>query len=223
MKTIKPIVFILCLTMFVALFSACDMFNEPVKDESSAVLSKDETPETSSDDNSVTTSARMTLQEVKDIIGQNDTFEDIMAALEERQPVADNYIYGERATSIFYWMNDAGTQYVNVVREQEQIEYSETLFDKTKQELSEIGTKDDQAVSSGHMTLQEVKDIIRQNDTFADIMAALQKKQPVADDYYGSGVTLIDYYMDGEGRQKVMIIYEQGQIYYKEILFDEIK
>lgn len=50
-------------------------------------------------------------------------------------------------------------------------------------------------------------------------MAALEKRQPVADNYYGSGVTLIDYYMDDEGRQKVMIIYEQGQIYYKELLF----
>lgn len=127
MKTIKPIVFILCMAMFATVLSACDMFNEPLKDESSAVLSNDEISKVQPDDSTVDTSARM--------------------------------------------------------------------------------------------TLQEVKDIVRQNDTFAEIMAALEQRQPVADNYYGSGVTLIDYYMDDEGRQKVMIIYEQGQIYYKELLF----
>lgn len=115
------------MAMFATVLSACDMFNEPLKDESSAVLSNDEISKVQPDDSTVDTSARM--------------------------------------------------------------------------------------------TLQEVKDIVRQNDTFAEIMAALEQRQPVADNYYGSGVTLIDYYMDDEGRQKVMIIYEQGQIYYKELLF----
>lgn len=218
MKTIKQIVFILCMAMIAAVLSACDMFNEPVKDESSAVLSNDEISKVQPDDSTVDTSARMTLQEVKDIIEQNDTFEDIMAALEQRQPVADNYSYTDRATYVYYWMDDEGAQKVVITYEPGKIEhivYTETLFDKTKPELSKVGTK----ASSGHMTLQEVKDIVRQNDTFAEIMAALEKRQPVADDYYGSGVTLIDYYMDDEGRQKVNIIYEQGQIYYDELLF----
>ncbi len=210
------------MAMFATVLSACDMFNEPLKDESSAVLSNDEISKVQPDDSTVDTSARMTLQEVKDIIKQNDTFEDIMAALEQRQPVADNYSYTDRATYVYYWMDDEGAQEVVITYEPGKIKhivYTETLFDKTKPELSEVGTKDDPTSSSDHMTLQEVKDIVRQNDTFAEIMAALEKRQPVADNYYGSGVTLIDYYIDDEGRQKVMIIYEQGQIYYEELLF----
>lgn len=78
----------------------------------------------------------------------------------------------------------------------------------------DIGEDSEASTSQGRMSLQEVRDIIAENDSFKDILDALYRRQE-PDEVYGSGVTLIDFWLDPYGDEKISIIKEQGEIYYE--------
>lgn len=64
------------------------------------------------------------------------------------------------------------------------------------------------------MTKKSVQDIISNNDSFEKILKAFRDQQPYADFVGGSGVSILEYWFDSEGNEKIVIIVEQSQIYY---------
>ncbi len=65
------------------------------------------------------------------------------------------------------------------------------------------------------MTLDEAKKIISENDTFKEITDAFKARQPYPDAMGGSGLTIIEYWLDDEGNKQINII-DHGAIHYVE-------
>ncbi|MGM0882861.1 MAG: hypothetical protein ACQEXQ_17725 [Bacillota bacterium] len=65
------------------------------------------------------------------------------------------------------------------------------------------------------ITLPEVKDIVSNHD-FKEAIAEIEKLHGVPDYIGGSGVTNKEYWLDNEGNSKIIVIVEQGQIYFEE-------
>ncbi len=64
------------------------------------------------------------------------------------------------------------------------------------------------------MTLEEVKKIISENDTFKEIMAEFKARQPYPDFKGGSGLTWMEYWFDDAGNERIYL-YTNGQIFYE--------
>lgn len=62
---------------------------------------------------------------------------------------------------------------------------------------------------------EDLKRIVSEYTDFASAMAALEERQPYPDYVGGSGVSLIEYWTDRNNKdgEKLVIIYEQGQIF----------
>lgn len=76
--------------------------------------------------------------------------------------------------------------------------------------------------SMERMNLQVIENIIANSDSFEDILTALKNKQMYPDYIGGSGVTLIEYWFDSQGNEKIIIIYEQSHIFYSHVEGDMI-
>lgn len=64
------------------------------------------------------------------------------------------------------------------------------------------------------LDLQTVQEIISQNPNFNDILCELETKQTYPDFVGGSGVSILEYWFDDLGNEKIIIIYEQQEVYY---------
>ena len=64
------------------------------------------------------------------------------------------------------------------------------------------------------MDLQEVQQIIANGDSFDDILASFRERQRYPDFVGGSGVTIIEYWFDSSGDEKILIIVQQSEIYH---------
>lgn len=64
------------------------------------------------------------------------------------------------------------------------------------------------------ITFEEVDEIITQTNSFDVIYAKLQKLQNSPDLVDGSGLTLVEYWFDDEGSEKILVMIEQKQIYH---------
>ena len=78
------------------------------------------------------------------------------------------------------------------------------------------GTESSDDSKTGRMTLAEVKEILAECDDFEEVMDSLEARQ-TPDFVGGSGVTLIEYWLDRSGDEKLSIILEQGQVYYDHV------
>ena len=105
-----------------------------------------------------------------------------------------------------------------------------TLTDEQKAALKELEQKEnwligefrrERAVIRGELapdaarlTLEEVNTFIEDSDSFESVMKKLEDAQTYPDYYGGSGVTLIEYWLDDCGTEKVLIIQEQQDLVY---------
>ena len=64
------------------------------------------------------------------------------------------------------------------------------------------------------LDLDTVKEIISDCGEFSAILEKIDSIQPYPDCVYGSGLTLVEYWFDETGDEKLFIVYEQGQMYY---------
>lgn len=82
--------------------------------------------------------------------------------------------------------------------------------------VSEIGSNIiDREISQGaSFTLDTVTDIINQETDFEVILDKLAQAKPTPDYVGGSGVSVIEYWLDVVGNDKIVIIVEQGEIYH---------
>lgn len=64
------------------------------------------------------------------------------------------------------------------------------------------------------LTLEQTEQIIEDSDSFSDVMQAIIAKQEYPDSYGGSGMTLIEYWFDKRGMEKILITLEQEDILY---------
>ena len=67
---------------------------------------------------------------------------------------------------------------------------------------------------AARLSLDEVKIIIDNSDSFNEILQKLTEAQPYPDYYGGSGITNIEYWFDNRGEQKIMLIKPQEDILY---------
>ena len=77
-------------------------------------------------------------------------------------------------------------------------------------------TESSDTPKTGRMTLAEIKEILAECDDFEEVMDSLEARQ-TPDFVGGSGVTLIEYWLDRSGDEKLSIILEQGQVYYDHV------
>lgn len=70
------------------------------------------------------------------------------------------------------------------------------------------------APDAARLTLDEVNTFIETSDSFESVMKKLQEAQTYPDYFGGSGVTLIEYWLDDCGTEKVIIILEQKDLVY---------
>ena len=70
------------------------------------------------------------------------------------------------------------------------------------------------APDAARLTLDEVNAFIETSDSFESVMKKLQEAQTYPDYFGGSGVTLIEYWLDDCGTEKVIIILEQKDLVY---------
>ena len=78
----------------------------------------------------------------------------------------------------------------------------------------------DLASDSGRLTLDEVNEIIRISNSYDEICEKLRVVQPYADYFGGSGVSLVEYWFDDKGAQKIVLILEQEDIFYAQCTED---
>lgn len=78
------------------------------------------------------------------------------------------------------------------------------------------GSESSATPKTGRMTLAEAKEIIAECDDFEEVMDSLEARQ-TPDFVGGSGVTLIEYWLNRSGDEKISIILEQGQVYYEHV------
>ena len=64
------------------------------------------------------------------------------------------------------------------------------------------------------MSLQEVENIVVQCNRFEDVLSSLESRQAYPDFVGGSGVSIIEYWLDAAGNEKILIIVEQAEVYY---------
>lgn len=64
------------------------------------------------------------------------------------------------------------------------------------------------------MSLQEVENIVAQSSCFEDVLSSLESRQTYPDFAGGSGVSIIEYWLDAAGNEKILIIVEQAEVYY---------
>lgn len=103
---------------------------------------------------------------------------------------------------------------------QEQMQDFKDIIDKGKDrvghyELIEKILEGEAVPLKTRMTKKSVQDIISNNDSFEKILKAFREQQPYADFAGGSGVSILEYWFDSEGNEKIIIIVEQSQIYYE--------
>jgi len=67
---------------------------------------------------------------------------------------------------------------------------------------------------AARLSIDEVKNIIDNSDSFNEIWQKLKEAQPYPDYYGGSGITNIEYWFDDRGEQKIMLIKPQEDILY---------
>ena len=97
-------------------------------------------------------------------------------------------------------------------------EKENVLFGEFQRERAII--RGDLSPDSGRLTLDEVNEIIRTSDSYDEICEKLRKVQPYADYYGGSGVSLVEYWFDDKGVQKIVMILEQEDIFYSQCAED---
>lgn len=73
---------------------------------------------------------------------------------------------------------------------------------------------------ASRLTLDEVNEIIRTSDSYDEICEKLRAVQPYADYFGGSGVSLVEYWFDDKGAQKIVLILEQEDIFYAQCTED---
>lgn len=69
--------------------------------------------------------------------------------------------------------------------------------------------------SMERMDLYEVRQIIADRGSFDDILTSFNDRQMYPDFAGGSGVSIIEYWLDPSGKEKIVIILEQSEIYYE--------
>ncbi len=224
MKKFKALVLILIALSLTVSFVSCTKDNDP--DTELPIADTEQTPNDNSNDSESLVYETITLEEVKKIIAENETFDQMVEAL-VKSNVKDRFDDEKR---ICYWLDNEGNERVIISLIDGEIIYAETLRDPSKklykpeeqdkadiEQITNDNTDLDSAVSE-RMTLEEVKKIIADNDTYENILNALRERQ--SPDYgYGSGVTITEWWLDEEGNKKIINIREQGQIYYNEILY----
>ena len=105
-----------------------------------------------------------------------------------------------------------------------------TLTDEQKAALKELEQKEnwlfgefrhERAVIRGELapdaerlTLEEVNAFIEDSDSFESVMKKLEEAQTYPDYFGGSGMTLIEYWLDDCGTEKILITLEQQDIIY---------
>jgi len=67
---------------------------------------------------------------------------------------------------------------------------------------------------SPRLDITIAKKIISGNREFSNILEEFEKAQKYPDFVGGSGVSIIEYWLDGNGGEKILIIVEQEQIYF---------
>ncbi|MDE6019876.1 MAG: dockerin type I repeat-containing protein [Ruminococcus sp.] len=97
-------------------------------------------------------------------------------------------------------------------------EKENVLFGEFQRERAII--RGDLAPDSDRLTLDEVNEIIRTSDSYDEICEKLREVQPYADYYGGSGVSLVEYWFDDKGVQKIVMILEQEDIFYSQCAED---
>ena len=225
MKKFKAIILILIALSLTVSFVSCTKDNNP--DTELPIADTEQTPNDNSNDSEALVYETITLEKVKKIIAENETFDQMVEAL-VKSNVKDRFDDGKR---ICYWLDNEGNKCVIISLIDGEIIYVETLRDPSKklykpeeeqdkadiEQITNDNTDLDSAVSE-RMTLEEVKKIIADNDTYEKILNALRERQ--SPDYgYGSGVTITEWWLDEEENKKIINILEQGQIYYNEILY----
>lgn len=104
------------------------------------------------------------------------------------------------------------------------------LTDLELQELKEIEDKGAEMVGSFiyqekvikgeadpammRISLQEVESIVAKSNCFEDVLSSLERRQTYPDFVGGSGVSIIEYWLDSAGNEKIVIILEQCEVYY---------
>ena len=67
------------------------------------------------------------------------------------------------------------------------------------------------------LDLQTVQEIILNHSSFNDMKSALKSKQAYPDFAGGSGVSILEYWLDDAGNEKIILICEQQEIYYTQL------
>ena len=216
MKKFKAIVLILIALSLTVSFVSCTKDNDP--DTELPIADIEQTPNDNSNNSESLNVERMTLEEVKKIIAENDTYEEILSALNERQ--TQGQINAEKL--LVFYLSDSEVDVIHVAVGVENIAVmylkSETLY-TGKGRLGPLEL-DESKHSDERMTLEEVKKIIAENDNYTEIVSALMSRQ-TPDATYGSGMTISSFKLDDYGDEFINIWYEGPLIRYtkRELLY----
>lgn len=70
------------------------------------------------------------------------------------------------------------------------------------------------AADAPRITMEQISSIIAESESFDEIMQKLNAAQPYPDYFGGSGLTLIEYWLDDLGTEKILVTYEQADLIY---------
>ena len=72
----------------------------------------------------------------------------------------------------------------------------------------------DLAADAPRITMKQITGMIAESESFDEIMQKLGAAQPYPDYFGGSGLTLIEYWFDDLGTEKILVTYEQADVIY---------
>jgi hypothetical protein len=101
----------------------------------------------------------------------------------------------------------------------EQNELLSQLKEKGNRLIGEFQRKEKEirgefAENSPRVTMNDIESIISESDTYREITSKLQMIQKYPDFIGGSGVTIVEYWFDDYGYQKLLLILEQEDVIY---------
>ena len=64
------------------------------------------------------------------------------------------------------------------------------------------------------ITLDQVNAIVSSSDSFREIYSKIQETQPYPDYYGGSGFSLVEYWLDDSGEEKILLVLEAEDVVY---------
>lgn len=70
------------------------------------------------------------------------------------------------------------------------------------------------AADAPRLTMEQITGMIAESESFDEIMQKLGAAQPYPDYFGGSGMTLIEYWFDDLGTEKILVTYEQADVIY---------